>query len=316
MNENQENGNEVIENQRSVNHRRKKKTFWILGVVAVVIIAFGIFIGINLQKVNSFTKNISAQDSKLLDRETNASSMTSKLSYNDFITETNMIIDSRNKLIKDVENQKVLLFNNNKIYDLKGKLTSENENVKTEQLNRLKKELSDIEKKDNIAIGDFISMGMKFVATGNSLYMKLVENNLMYEELFDKLNENANDRDKTIDYIKNMEMLSYTSKISGYIDLLQAENKLVRSYFGLLNNLFNQHHSCDDPRFGNYYDCLDAKKQIVIDFAGFKTDYEALLDKDKTFWLNVKDLLLSRDLQQALTDFYNKVHDTCKPFLT
>jgi len=227
--------------------------------------------------------------------------MTSKLSYNDFITETNMISDSRNKLIKDVENQKVLLFNN-KIDDLKGKLTSENENVKTEQLNRLKKELSDIEKKDNITTGDFINM-------------VITDSGLTWKESFDKLDENVSNRDKTIDDIKNMELLSYTSRISEYINLLQAENKLVRSYSQLLHAMFNL--SVDlDSYFTDYSDILDDKKEIVSDFSRFQTDCKALLDKDKTFWLEVKDLMPSRDLQQALTDFYNKTHDDFKPFLT
>jgi cytoskeletal protein RodZ len=124
MDENQENENEVIEKQRSGNHGRKKKIFWILGIVLVLVIASGVFVSINLQKVASFVKDISAQDSKLLDRETNASSMTSKLSYNDFITEANMIIESRNKLLNQVENEKVLLFSS-KIDDLKSTLENE-----------------------------------------------------------------------------------------------------------------------------------------------------------------------------------------------
>ena len=102
-----------------------------------MIIAFGIFVGISLQKVNSFTKNISAQDSKLLDREANASSMTSKLSFNDFISETNMIINSRKELINEAENQKVVLFKS-KIDDLISILESENENIKKAQVDRLR----------------------------------------------------------------------------------------------------------------------------------------------------------------------------------
>ncbi len=302
MNKNQENESEVIENQRSENrnHGRRKKTFWILGAVAALIIAFSVFAGVNLQKVNNFTKNISAQDSKLLDRETNAISMTSKLSYNDFITETNMISDSRSKLINKVENQKVLLFKN-KLDDLKDKLISENENIKTEQLNRLKRELSAIEKKDNIAIGDFIN-----IATNSSLTWK---------ESFDKLDENIRNRDKTMDNIKDMDLLSYTSRISGYIDLLQAENKLVRSYSQLLHAMFNL--SVDvDSLFTDYSDILNDKKEIVSDFSEFQTDYKALLNKDKTFWPSVKGLMPSRNLQQAITDFYKKTHDTFKSFLS
>ena len=301
MNKNQESENEAIGNQENKNQRGRKKTFWILGVVAVVIIAFGIFVSINLQKVNSFTKDISVQDAKLLDRETNASSMTSKLSYNNFITETNMIMDSRNKLINEVENQKVLLFKS-KIDDLKSNLLNENQNVKTEQLNRLKKELSDIEKKDNIAIGDFISIAA-------------TENNLTWKESFDKLNENVSDRDQTIDNIKNIEMLSYTSQISGYISLLYSENKLVRSYSQLLHALFNL--SVDvDSYFSDYSDILADKKDIASDFAEFQTNYKALLEKDKKFWPKVTGLMPSRNLGKALTDFYNKTHDTLKQFLT
>ncbi len=301
MNKNQESENEAIENQENKNQRGRKKTFWILGVVAVVIIAFGMFVGINLQKVNSFTKNISAKDSGLLNRETNASSMTSKLSYNDFITETNMIFDSRNKLIKNVESQKVLLFNN-KIDDLKDKLTRENESIKTEQLNRLKKELSDIEKKDNIAIGNFISM------SGS-------DSNLTWKESFDKLSEDVSNRDKTIDNIKNMYMLSYTSQISGYIDLLNKENTLMRSYSQLLHALFNL--SVDvDSYFTDYSDILADKKDITSDFSEFQKNYKVLLDKDKAFWPEVKNLMPSRNLQKALTDFYNKTNSTLKPFMT
>jgi hypothetical protein len=231
--------------------------------------------------------------------------MTSKLSFNDFISETNMIINSRKELINEAENQKVVLFKS-KIDDLISILESENENIKKAQVDRLKKELSDIEKKDNIALGDFINM-------------VITDSGLTWQETFDKLDANISNRDKTIDDIKNMDMLSYVSQVSSYIELLQSENKLVRSYSQLEHASFNWYVDAKtfiaDPYFFDYSTVLDDKKEVASDFATFEKDYKALLNEDKTFWLNVKDLMPSRDLQKALTDFYNKTHNDFKSFL-
>jgi len=294
----QDNKNEEIQNTAIVKRGNKKKVFIIIGIVAVLIIVAVIFVSMDFSKAINFSKNISEQDSKLLGREANASSMTSKLSYNDFITETNMIMDKRNELINQFKNQKVIIFKN-KLNDLKNSLSTENQNVKTEQIARLKKELADTEKKDNIAFGDFFNIS---------------EANLSWQEAFDKLSANISDRDKIINDLKNMDLLSYTSQVSGYIDLLNSENTLVRSYSQLLHALFSLHVDLDSY-FTDYSDILADKKAIVNDFTDLKTNYQALLDKDKTFWLGVKDLMPSRDLQKALSDFYNSTYDLIKPIL-
>ena len=303
---NQENKEEeeAIQNQENRNLKRRKKLFWILGIFVVLLITVGIFTGITYQKVNSFANSITSQDAKLLERETNASSMTSKLSYNDFVTETNMIMDERSKLISKAGNYKALLFKN-KIETLKYNLLNENQKVKTDQVGRLKKELATAEKKDNIAMGDFISIAV-------------TDNNLTWKESFDKLNKNINDRDKMINDIKNIEMLSYASQISDYITLLNSENKLVRSYSQSLHTMFNLSIDMDlyDPYFDNSSDIKADKKEIISDFAEFQKDYNDLLAKDKAFWPNVNGLMPSRDLEKALSDFYNKTHDTLKPLLT
>jgi hypothetical protein len=174
-------------------------------------------------------------------------------------------------------------------------------------LSRLKKELSDIEKKDNIALGDFINL-------------LNTDSNLTWQETFDKLDANIKNRDDMISEIKEMNMLSYTSQISSYIDLLNSENKMVRSYSQLQHASFNWYVDAKefiaDPYFFDYSTVQDDKKEVASDFALFEKDYKTLLDKDKAIWINVKDLMPSRDLQKALTDFYNKAHNDFKSFLT
>lgn len=264
-----------------------KKVIFIL-LISVVVVSSIFFINDYL-KYKSFINNLLEQNNKLLQREDNIIPITSKFTFNDFINETNKIIDSRNELINNIENQKFILFNN-KLEVIKNELTKRNEELMIEQEERFKKELSEISKTDNIAFGDFVQI--------------INNKNITWQEFFDKLEKFIKDRESLMDQLKSMEHLSYKTQVMQYVKLLEYENNFIRSFLLFNRSVFNYIVDLKSS-FTSYSDIKEDEKKISDNFSDLQEKYKIFVDYEKTIWEQVKGIIPSRDILKILDYEYN-----------
>lgn len=268
--------------------RSKIKRIVFILLISVLIVSSIIFIN-DYFKYKSFINNALEQNNKLLQREDNIIPMISKFTLNDFINETNKIIDLRNELINKIEIQKSIFFNN-KLEVIKNELTKKNEELMIEQEERFKKELSGISKTDNIAFGDFVQI--------------INNKNITWQELFDKLEKFIKDRESLMDQLKNMEHLSYKTQIMQYVKLLEYENNFIRSFLIFQRSVFNYLVDLKSS-FTSYSDIKEDEKEIADNFSDLQENYKIFVDYEKTIWEQVKGLIPSRDILKILDYEYN-----------
>lgn len=268
--------------------RSKIKRIVFILLISVLIVSSIIFIN-DYFKYKSFINNVLEQNNKLLQREDNIIPMISKFTLNDFINETNKIIDLRNELINKIEIQKSIFFNN-KLEVIKNELTKKNEELMIEQEERFKKELSGISKTDNIAFGDFVQI--------------INNKNITWQELFDKLEKFIKDRESLMDQLKNMEHLSYKTQIMQYVKLLEYENNFIRSFLIFQRSVFNYLVDLKSS-FTSYSDIKEDEKEIADNFSDLQENYKIFVDYEKTIWEQVKGLIPSRDILKILDYEYN-----------